>query len=252
MPDLMRKCDSLEKENASLRSEVSSLHSEVETLRHIIEAMSGRAPEQKIEDARQMQLAEIVAPSEEAPGRDGDAGREQEPSIARAKGPRRRVPLAEKIENLPVGKVTYIVPDAVKGAEDQYREIEGEECVEIVYQKPKLYLHKIVKRKFVSKQGAGSAPVVGKSPPRFSSSFVSASLAVAVVLDKYGFHGTLYRMERKFRELGLELSRKTQSDIVERFSMWVRPLYETVKRRALESGYLQIDDAARSAQMAKP
>lgn len=241
----MRKCDSLEKENASLRAEN-------EALRSIIKAFSGPAAEQRIEDARQMQLAEIVAPAEQAAGPEPEAVREREPSIARGKGRLRRVPLAEKIDGLPVGKITYIVPDAVKGAEEQYREIEAEECVEVVYRKPSLYLHRIVRRKFVSRRCGQCAPVVGKSPARFSSSFVSASLAIAVVLDKYSYHGTLYRMERKLRELGLDLSRKTQSDIVERFSLWFRPLYELMKRRALESPYLQIDDAARSAQMAKP
>jgi len=49
-------------------------------------------------------------------------------------------------------------------------------------------------------------------------------------------------MERKFRQMGIELSRKTQSDAVERFSIWVRPLYELLWRRALQSGYLQIDE----------
>lgn len=237
MTGLALKCDSLELENASLRAENQALRS-------MLNAVSGPAPEQKIEDARQMQLAEILAPAEQAPARDAEAGQgeEQPPSIARAKGRKRRVPLAEKIENLPVGRITYIVPDVVKGNEDQYREIESEETVEVVYIKASLLLHKIVRKKFVSRRREKSAPIVGKSAPRFSSSFVSPSLAIAVVLDKYSFHGTLYRMERKFRELGLELSRKTQSDIVERFSMWVRPLYEIIKRLALESRYLQIDE----------
>lgn len=236
MVGLERKCESLEKENSSLRAEN-------ETLRAIVKAFSGPAPEQRLDDARQMQLAEIVAPAEEAPAAGGEAeSAEPPPVIFRKGGRKRRVPLAEKIDHLPVSKITYIVPDIVKGREDQYREIEGEECVEVVYRKASLSLHRIVRKKFAPKQGAPSAPVVGKSPPRFSSSFVSASLAIAAVLDKYSFHGTLYRMERKFRELGLDLSRKTQSDIVERFSMWVRPLYETVKRRALESRYLQIDE----------
>lgn len=236
MVGLMRKCDSLEKENASLRAENSAL-------RAIIEAASARSPEQKLPDARQMQLAEIVAPAQEASERDAEAREDEEtPSIARKAGRKRRVPLAEKIERLPVGKITYIVPDVVKDNESRYREIEGEETVEVIYKKAKIFLHKIVRRKFVERQSPERPPVVAKAPPRFSSSFVSPSLAIAIVLDKYSFHGTLYRMERKLLEMGLDLSRKTQSDIVERFSMWVRPLYELIKRRTLENRYLQIDE----------
>lgn len=236
MNHLANRCESLEKEVAALRAENG-------TLRSIIDALSATVPDRKIEDARQMQLAEIVSPAEDAPEDAPEAPKDAAaPSIARAQGRKRRVPLAEKIDGLPVEKITYIIPDAVKGSEELYREIEPEEAVEVIYRKPKLYLHRIVRRKFVRRDVSGRAPIVGKAPPRFSSSFVSASLAIAIVLDKYSFHGTLYRIERKLLELGLELSRKTQSDIVERFAAFMEPLYDLIKRRALESPYLQIDE----------
>ena len=230
-------------ESDSKDREIASLRAENRILRAMLEAATSRPPEQRIEDARQLQLAEIVSPAEEAPERKPETpDRTSAPTIARAKGRRRRVPLAEKIDGLPVEMTTYIIPDVVKDNEELYREIEPEKAVEVIYRKPKLSLHLIVRRKFVMKDSPGRAPVVGKAPPRFSSSFVSGSLAVAIVLDKYSFHGTLYRMERKLLELGLDLSRKTQSDIVERFAAFMEPLYELMKRRALESPYLQIDE----------
>jgi transposase len=235
MLDLAQRCEALEKE-------VAALSVENKTLRAIIEA-SARPKETQLEDARQGQIefAEATAPA-------GDPSEEQEkpereaPSLKGRRRARRRVPLAEKLAGLPVGKVTHIVPEPVAENPDLYREAGSEESVEVIYRSARIELHKIVRKKFVAKACPKSAPVVAKSPPRFSSSFVSASLAVAIVLDKYAFHGTLYRMERKFGQMGIDLSRKTQSDAVERFSQWVRPIYELLKRRLLEKPYLQIDE----------
>ena len=106
MVGLANKCEYLEKENASPCAEI-------DTHRSILKAYSGPAAEQKVEDARQMQMAEIVAPADEAAGSEAEAGQEQAPSIARGKGRKRRVSLAKKIENLPVRKTTYIVQDIV-------------------------------------------------------------------------------------------------------------------------------------------
>jgi transposase len=229
------------KENGALKKEIASLSIEVNTLRAIVDAMAKRGSSEQVIDERQMELAEVVAPTEEAPG-DKEEKMEEVPSIARKRGKKSRIPLAEKLKDLPVGKTTYIVPDVVKGNEEQYREIKGEESVEVIYRKASLYLHRIVKKKYVPVHEKAAAPIIAQSPPRFSSSFVSPSLAIAIVLDKYNFHGTLYRMERKFLEMGIDLSRKTQSDAVERFSIWVRPLYELLQQEALSKRYLQIDE----------
>lgn len=241
MVGLAERCEALEKE-------VASLSVENRTLRAIIEA-SARPKETRLEDARQEQIefAETTAPAED-PASEQDRADAKEaldqkaPSLKGRRRGKRRIPLAEKLAGLPVGKVTNIVPEPVAENPELYREAGSEESVEVIYKGARIELHKIVRKKFVAKDSPKSAPVVAKSPPRFASSFVSASLAVAIVLDKYDFHGTLYRMERKFRQMGVDLSRKTQSDAVERLSTWVRPIYELLKRRALEKPYLQIDE----------
>lgn len=241
MVGLAERCEALEKE-------VAALSVENKTLRAIIEA-SARPKETRLEDARQGQIefAQATAPAEEpARAEDRPQAREEPereaPSLKGRRRGKRRIPLAEKLAGLPVEKVTNIIPEPVAESPELYREAGGEESVEVIYKSARISLHKIVRKKFVAKDSPQSAPVVAKSPPRFSSSFVSASLAVAIVLDKYDFHGTLYRTERKFRQMGIDLSRKTQSDAVERFSLWVRPIYELLKRRALEKRYLQIDE----------
>ena len=237
MVDLLKENDALKRENAALSVEVN-------TLRAIVDAMANRSGSQEeVLDRRQMELAEVIAPVEDAPqGEEQDPSRDEVPSIRRKRGRKPRIPLAEKLKDLPVGKITYIIPEGVKGNEELYREIKGEESVEVVFRKASLYLHRIARRKYIKIGERESPPIVAQSPPRFSSSFVSSSLAIAIVLDKYSFHGTLYRMERKFLEMGIDLSRKTQSDAVERLSSWVRPLYELLQKKALSKRYLQIDE----------
>lgn len=236
------------KENEALRKENASLSVEVSTLRSVLDAIAKRGkPAEQVLDELQMELAEIVAPAEAQAAekeeeRQEDASGKETPTISGKKRSKKRVALAEKLDGIPVGKTTYIVPDVVKGREELYREIKGEECLEVVYRKPSLYLHRIVRRKFVPIEQRQCPPVVARALPRFSSSFVSPSLATAIVLDKYSFHGTLYRLERKFREMGLELSRKTQSDAVERFADWFKPLYKLLQKEALSQSYLQIDE----------
>jgi transposase len=232
------------KENGALKKEIASLSVEVNTLRAIVEAMANRsASEEKVLDQKQMELAEVIAPAEDAPQiEERNPSRDDVPSIKIKSGKKPRIPLAEKLKDLPVGKTTYIIPENVKGNEELYREIKGEESVEVIFRKSSLYLHRIVKKKYIEIGEKESPPIIAQSPPRFSSSFVSSSLAIAIVLDKYSFHGTLYRMERKFLKMGIDLSRKTQSDAVERFSLWVRPLYELLQKEALSKRYLQIDE----------
>lgn len=237
MVGLAKRCEALEKENAALSVENR-------TLRAIIEA-SARPKETRLEDARQEQIefAETTAPAEDpASAQEQEQPEQKVPSLKGGRRAKRRIPLAEKLAGLPVGKVTNIIPEPVAENPELYREAGSEESVEVIYRSASISLHRIVRKKFVAKDSPQSAPVVAKSPPRFSSSFVSASLAIAIVLDKYDFHGTLYRMERKFRQMGIDLSRKTQSDAVERFSLWVRPIYELLRRRLLERPYLQIDE----------
>ena len=208
------------KENGALKKEIASLSVEVNTLRAIVDAMTNRSGSQEeVLDQRQMELAEVIAPAEEAPQcEEQNPSEEAIPAIKGKSGKKPRIPLAEKLKDLPVGKTTYIIPDSVKGSEELYREIKGEESVEVVFRKASLYLHRIVKKKYVKIGEKKSPPIIAQSPPRFSSSFVSSSLAIAIVLDKYSFHGTLYRMERKFLEMGIDLSRETQSDRTRRSS----------------------------------
>jgi len=130
MIDLAKKCESLEKE-------VAAQAIEIKALRAIIEARS-RVRETGLEDARQAQieLGEIVAPAREPEDEPPGEPEEKAPSLKGKSKGKRRVALAEKLEGLPVGKVTNIIPEEVAANPDLYKEIGAEECVEVIYKRP--------------------------------------------------------------------------------------------------------------------
>jgi transposase len=164
------------------------------------------------------------------------------PSSTTKRGKKKRIHGLDKLANLPVEKETIFIPDEVERNPDQWKEIGREVSHEVLFHPGRLILHSLVRVKFTRIDDRSACPIIAKAPVRFSNDYISASLGIEIVLSKYLEHGALHRLEQRFARMGVDLTRQTQSDTVERFSMWVRPLYELIKRRALQTPYLQIDE----------
>lgn len=225
-----------------MQVEISNLQLKVRALE------LAQAKQAKEEDQRQQYLhiehTESVRVEDEDDSSD-DASEQETPKIpsssTKRKG-KKRICIEEKLKGLDIIKETVRIPEEVQGCADQWEEI-GEVVTEEVLVVPtKLGRHLIRSKKYRHKQDRTLAPIMAKAPIRFSSSYVSASLAIYIVLSKYLDHSTLYRLEKKFDRLGLQMSRQSQSDAVERMSEWLRPLYELMDQCAKSSGYLQIDE----------
>jgi len=67
-------------------------------------------------------------------------------------------------------------------------------------------------------------------------------LLAQVVVSKYGDHLPLHRQEEIFQRQGVELSRQTMCDWMRECADLVRPLYELMKQRVLDSKAVQTDD----------
>lgn len=209
-----------------------------------------QAKQAKEEDKRQQYLhiehtESVRVDDKDDSDQDDDDPQEEAPKIpsssTKRKG-KKRISISQKLKGLPVIQETVRIPNEVETSPDQWEEI-GEVVTEEVLVIPtKLGRHLIRNKKYRNKEDPASAPIVAKAPIRFSSSYVSASLAIYIVLNKYLDHSTLYRLEKKFERMGLEMTRQSQSDAVERMSQWLRPLYEFMDKRAKSSGYLQIDE----------
>jgi len=164
------------------------------------------------------------------------------PSSTSRRGRKFRLSPQAKFENLPVSEEVVLIPEEVKTDPDAWTEIPGEVTYEVLVQPTRLTRRKIIRKKFVNRQRPETAPIIAKAPIRFCASYVSTSLAVYIVLNKYLEHGALHRLERKFARLGADIARQCQSDAVERFSLWMRPIYERIDEKAKACGYLQIEE----------
>ena len=210
-----------------------------------------QAKQAKEEDERQQYLqiehteSVRVDCADDADQNGEDDSQQETPQIpsgsTKGKG-KKRIRIEAKLKGLAVIQETVRIPNEVQASPDQWEEI-GEVVTEEVLVVPtKLGRHLIRSKKYRNKEDRSSAPIMAKAPIRFSSSYVSASLAIYIVLSKYLDHSTLYRLEKKLERMGLEMTRQSQSDAVERMSEWLRPLYELMDQHAKSGGYLQIDE----------
>ena len=242
MPDVPIK---LLKENTSLKGKVRELEGENANLRLKIRALEmAQARPVKPEDGRQQHFeikhTESVRLEQAAPSPEQPAA--TIPSSTTKRAGKKRISTEAKFDHLPVSKVTVLIPEEVRDNPSQWKEIGEEVTYEVLVNPTTLSRHKIVRKKHVEVSDRQTAPIIARAPVRFSTSYVSISLAVYIVLNKYLEHSSLHRLERKFARLGADITRQSQSDTVERFSLWMRPLYELIDKKAKAGGYLQIDE----------
>jgi len=247
MPMITEK---LRKENLSLKKEVRALEGENENLRLKIQILElAQAQPVKPDDDQQcyLDIKHTESVRLESDESDDGANEASEPapqipsSTTKRKG-KKRVSVQAKFEHLPVTEELVLIPEEVQADPDGWKELPSVVTHEVLVHPTRLSRRKIVQKKYVRRGERDAAPIMATAPIRFSSSYVSISLAVYIVLSKYLEHGTLYRLEQKFARLGADITRQSQSDIVERFAHWMRPLYELIEERAKASGYLQIDE----------
>jgi len=240
----------LRQENTALKTEVRQLVNEIAILRlkiRSLELAQARAP--KPDDDRQCYLdikhTESVTIEPDGVQETEEPAPKPDPTIPSStsrRGRKLRTSAAEKFDNLPVTEEVILIPEEVKADPQAWTEIPGEITYEVLVQPTRLTRRKTERKKFVKRQQPEAAPIIARAPIRFSASYVSTSLAVYIVLNKYLEHGALNRLERKFARLGADIARQCQSDAVERFSLWMRPIYERIDAKTKACNYLQIDE----------
>ena len=244
--------ENLLEENQSLKGKVSNLEIENRLLRLENQALKmAQARPVKEDDPNQLplQVQGTESVSVEQEQEQEEEGKNEQapviPSSTTKRAAKRRIRGAEKFANLPVSKTTVLVPHEVQERPGQWQEIGEETSYEVIVEPAKLSRHAIVRKKFRHVIDREISPIIAKAPPRFCSDYASISLAVHITIGKYLEHGSLNRLQKQFTRMGVDIPRQTQSDTVERLSMWIRPLYEHIDKHVLQSDYLQIDDGAR-------
>ena len=150
--------------------------------------------------------------------------------------------------DLPVEE-THLYPEGVKDNPD-YVEIGVENTDTLAIQPARMYIKRTVRHKFVLKSSLQIedpdrqtfliAPLPETIIPK---GMASESLLADILIGKYVYHLPFYRQIQKYKELGVVLSDATIGDWFAAVCSRLRPLYDRLRARIMESDYIQVDES---------
>ena len=118
----------------------------------------------------------------------------------------------------------------------------GEEITEQLEHKPgKLFVKRFIRTKYAKANNSGI--LIGQLPSSpIEKGIPGPALLALILIQKYVDHLPLYRQIEQFKRLGVEIPASTMSDWVSLCCKLLGPLYEALKKKILQSGYLQADE----------
>jgi transposase len=119
----------------------------------------------------------------------------------------------------------------------------GEEITEELEYKPgKLYVNRYIRPKYVLPNGEGVA--IANLPTRpIEKGIAGAGLLSHILVSKYVDHLPLYRQCQQFKRQDIQLPLSTLADWVRQTADLLKPLYQELQSRLLQSRYLQADES---------
>lgn len=89
------------------------------------------------------------------------------------------------------------------------------------------------------KEGVVIAPL---PPQPIDKGLAGPGLLAHILVSKYADHLPLYRMEKIFKRYGTVIARSTQSDWVRQSAILLKPIYEGLKKFAVQASQMHTDD----------
>lgn len=149
----------------------------------------------------------------------------------------------------PTAKVVETVTERLEPAEKRCPhcgqakcEIGCEKSERFEYVPAKLIRHEIVRPKLACRCGQGTVSIAALPPRVIPQGKAGASLVAHVLLSKYADHLPLYRQQQQFARLGVDFSRQSLCDWVEKGAEWLQPIVREMKRELLAGQYVQVDE----------
>lgn len=118
----------------------------------------------------------------------------------------------------------------------------GEEITEVMeYKKPEIYVRKYIRPKYAlpKEEGIVIGPLPSLPIPKGNA---GPSLLSHILIGKYVDHLPLYRQQKQFKRLGVEISDKTICGWVAASCDLLMPLYKKLMQNVQHSGYIQADE----------
>jgi transposase len=118
----------------------------------------------------------------------------------------------------------------------------GEEVSEHLEFAPgKVYVKRVIRPKYAKPDGEGVIIAPMPSMP-IERGVAGPGLLANILIEKYVDHLPLYRQIERYKREGVVIPSSTLSDWIARCGQLLEPLYETLKRKVIDSGYLQADE----------
>src|SRR5579883_2450998 len=142
-------------------------------------------------------------------------------------------------QNLPVRREVIDLPEEQKAGLVKIRE---EITEQIEYTPSQFYRRQIVRPVYASRERA-HAPIVAALPPQvIPQAGVGPGFLTHVLISKYVDHVPLYRQERMDARGGVFIGRQAPCRYVEGAAHLLITIHQLLKRKILESRYVQVDE----------
>ena len=252
-----KRMDALEAENAKLRGENSERQDKLlaaqKTLAKYAQMLFGQKTErtrlpEKPEELTGNLFEQELDPEEQArlDTETAKALAEEEKSIHVAAHDRKvRKPIdTSKLEV----REEHIRPELVN--EDDYIEMEPEVTDSLVLVPKKMYIHRIIRHKYVLKSklqvenpDRQTFLIAPLPPAALHKCMADASLLADIIISKYLYHLPFYRVIETYKELGVTISSSTINDWFKAVVGKVKPLYDLLRAHVLACDYVQVDES---------
>jgi len=147
--------------------------------------------------------------------------------------------------NLPRIRVEHDVPECEKSCPDcgQMRTPFGEEISEqLEYEPAKMHVIEHARLKYVCKACEGNITIADKPRQPIEKCLAGPGLLAQVIVNKYGDHLPLHRLEKILKRNGVDLQRSTMCDWMAGCAAALKPLQDLMRRRVLKSSVIHTDD----------
>ena len=144
----------------------------------------------------------------------------------------------------------HLYPEEIAGKESDYTELDPEVTDSLEIIPAQVYIRRIVRHKFVLKSSLQTASPERKAfeiaplpAAPVHKCMAGASVLTDIVMQKFLYHLPFYRVVQKFRESGVIISDSTLNDWFVATCGKLKPLYDLLRKRVLQSIYIQVDES---------
>ncbi len=245
------RMDQLEAENASLKEQLLAAK---RTLEKYAKMLFGQKTERRPLPEEPMDLTGTLFEQEMDPEEQArldaaaaDAAAEQEKAVVHVAAHERKVRKPIDTSRLEVEE-EHIYPDL--GDAEDYTELAPEVTDSLVLVPRRMYIHRIIRHKYVLKSGLQAADpdrqafkIAALPPAPLHKCMAGASLLADIVISKYVYHLPFYRVIEGYRELGVSISPSTMNDWFKAVVGKLKPVYDLLKAHVLACDYVQVDES---------